>query len=272
MLEQEEVFLLDHGLIFKYILIVFLVCTFLLQAKQVSRDVQEQVEPYLLPDDHPIKPLLDAIFSQTRATLSLDSLEEAGFNKSKPRKFTNIIVTKHPSVPGFVFKMSLDSQRYHKNNPEYHYWILRIQGVQLVADIITSFGLEDQFKCPRKWMYALPKYPKAPEGYLSKSYILVEEDMELLDSEVNENLWSSDKITPNLLDNLFFILQEVGLSDCAKPANIPFSKDGRISFIDTQSHGSDEVRYKKLLPFLSDSNQKYWKTLIKQNQPWNLSR
>lgn len=254
---------MGRGLIFKRIFLFFLFCTYAVHAKQPSQSVQNMVAPYLLPCDHPVKPMLDAIFGQSRATLNLDTLEAAGFIKSKPRRFTNIVVTKHPAIPGFIFKIYLDAQRYHKNKPEYHQWMMRIQGVQLVDEIIKTYGLGEQFKCPKKWMYALPKHPKPPSGYPARHYILIEEDMDLVESQANEDLWASEGISKVILDQLFFILEKGGLADSAKPPNIPFSSDGRIAFIDTEIFGKEKIRYKKLLPFLSKSNQEYWKTLIK---------
>lgn len=254
--------MLARGSIFKLLLIAtLLISADFIHARHPSKHVRKDVAPYLIPPNHPVKPLLDAIFGHSRATLNLDTLTDAGFLPTKPRAFTSIIVTKHPAVPGFVFKLYLDAQRYHKNQPEHYFWMLRIQGVQKIEEIIAAYGLSNEFKCPKKWIYPLPKYPKPPSGYIQKYYILVEEDMELLPCQDNKSLWASDAITTELLDNLFLILKEAGLSDSAKPDNIPFSIDGRIAFIDTQLFGKKHVRYKKLLPFLSEANREYWKAI-----------
>lgn len=258
-----EDFSLERGWIFKLILALFLVgshtCTY---ADESPQRVQQKVAPYLLPDDHFIKPTLDAIFGNMRATLNLKTLVKAGFNKTHPRQFTGLIITKHPGVPGFVFKLYLDAQRYHKEQPEYYYWILRIQGVQRIEEVIAAYGLESLFKCPKKWIYALPKDPKPPEGYLDKSYILVEEDMDLMSSKANGKRWRSNAVTHEMLDQLFLIIHEAGLADSTKPDNIPFSTDGRIAFIDTEIHGKKKIDYSNLLPYLSNKNQAHWNSLI----------
>lgn len=66
-----------------------------------------------------------------------------------------------------------------------------------------------------------------------------------------------------LLSALYDVLEITGLKDCAKPANIPFSQDGRIAFVDTQSWKEWPVDYNKLTDYLSPDLQVYWKNKIK---------
>ena len=214
-----------------------------------------------MPENHPIKPLLDTIFSSSRATFNLGTLKEAGFNKTTPRPFTKLLVTTHPSVPGYVFKLYLDVQRFHKDKIEAFYWLLRCQGAENIRKMIVKKRLEHFFKVPRKWIYKLPKTPAPAEGYYKKSYILVEENMEIFAEKDNYALWSSNFVTCEQLHGLYDIVTELGLTDCLKPDNIPFSIDGKIAFIDTQSFDS-KVDIKTLMPFLSKTNQLHWDELI----------
>lgn len=248
------------GWSFKLFVFFCLGLTALFQEKLYSKEDKDIVEDYLLPEDHPIKPFLDSVFTSFRATFNLSTLKKAGFKKAKPRKYTKLIVTKHRGLPGYVFKLYLDAQRYHKDLPEHHMWVLRIQGAEKIRKEIVNRGYEKWFKVPRKWIYALPKHPSPPIGYYTKRYILIEEDMEIFPNDENKTMWSSDYVTQEFLDALFVILKNVGLNDCVKPDNIPFSIDGRAAFIDTQSHG-EKVSYKNLCPYLSDSNRAYWKTI-----------
>lgn len=233
------------------------------EAKSLPATIQKLVNPYLLPEDHPIKPSLDYLFSSSRVTLNLKSLEKAGFCKCKPRKFTKLVVTKHPAFPGYVFKLYLDAQGFHKDQPEYHYWMLRIQGAEQIRQEILAKNVGHLFKVPKKWIYTLPFKPQPPRGYAIKHFILVEEDMDILSDEENKNLWGSNYVSHQLLDEVYAILTKIGLHDCAKPDNIPFSRDGKIAFIDTQSHGM-KVEYKKMNAFLSKENQEYWKNITGQ--------
>lgn len=229
----------------------------------ISLKVWDQVKPYLLPEDHPIKPTLDRIFSASRIILSLESLEEAGFIKPKVRKWTHLIVTKHPKLPGYVVKTYLDAQRYHKETPEYIYWIQRVQGAQAIQELINKHHLEIHFKVPKKWIYALPDKPLCPDGYLSKNFILIEEDMGILNRKKNKAAWSSDLVNEQTLKDLHLILETIGLHDCAKIDNIPFATDGRIAFIDTQTCYEWPVPYNRLTSSLPKNLQSFWKKLTK---------
>ncbi len=247
------------GLFFKsYVLSHFLCAMLFFHEACASESVPVE---FLMPDNHPIKPLLDALFSTCRVLLNLDNLKKVGFDYAKPRKFTNLIIAKHPALPGYIFKLYLDAQRYHKDKPEQHFWKLRVQGARLVRQEIEKYHLQDLMKVPLKWIYQLPKRPIPPKGYVTKHYILVEEDMQLLSKEENEKIWASTYVTPQHLHAVCLVLRNVGLCDCAKPDNMPFSIDGRIAFIDTQTHG-EEVNCNNLTAWLSAENQAYWELLI----------
>jgi hypothetical protein len=246
------------GLLFRFFFFIFAFSPFICPSLEALESIPEA---YLLPNNHPIKPVLDQIFSATRAILNLKTLEKAGFIYSKPRKFTNLIIARHPLLPGYIFKLYLDAQRYHKEKPEEYFWMLRIQGANLVRHEIEANHLQEWVKVPQKWIYTLPKKPKAPKGYLAKESILVEEDMQLLASEDNEVIWKSAYVTPQHLEALYLILKNVGLSDCAKPDNMPFSYDGRVAFIDTQTHGRS-VPYDQLAHWLSSENELFWEQLL----------
>lgn len=263
MSEQEEVSSVEHGLFFKSILAICILFTFPVIGSQLPYDsIKRDVFPYLLPDDHPAKPAIDKIFQASRVTFNLESLKSAGFKNCKPREHTKIIVTSHPDVPGIIFKLFLDTQRYHKNKPEHEYWVLRAKGARKVRKEIKTHHLEEQFKVPTKWIYELPDNQFVEKGYFPKSYILVEEDMQILPKKKNNKRWGSKVVTKPLLRDLALILKNVGLED-AKPDNFPFSSDGKIAFVDTQTYDSKKINYKKLLPFLSEENRNYWKELMR---------
>ena len=242
----------------------FIISLFCLSSLNSALDSKTKAElvPYLLPEDHPAKPVLDALFSESRALFNLKTLVDAGFIKSKPRDFSHLIVTKHPALPGYVFKIYLDSQRFHSMSPEYHFWKLRIKGANLVRQEIASRGLSAQMKVPYKWIYILPDDPEPSSDYYPKYSLLIEEDMDLVSNDDNYDHWKSDLITSDFLTTVYHFLKDLGLQDCAKPDNIPFSHDGRIAFIDTQSYGFKKVRFKKLTKYLSDENKQVWKSLI----------
>lgn len=229
----------------------------------VKDKIWDQVEPFLMPDDHPAKAKLDEIFSKSRVTTSIKTMEKAGFQNVVPQKFTHIIVTSHPELEGYIIKVYLDAHRYYRNLPEYHYYILRATGSRMIQALLDENGWNDQFKVPKKWIYPLPSEPSPPDQLIRKNFVLVEENMDIFDNAANRKCWGSDLVTREVIERFYFIVTELGLSDCAKPMNAPFSKDGRIAFVDTQTFNSWPVSYDKLTPFLSDDIKSYWKKLTR---------
>lgn len=238
-----------------------------IRPSHVDKETWNEVKPHFLPYDHPIRKSLDGIFHQKkRALLSKKSMKKAGFTNSEPEKTTRIIVTRHSSIPGYIIKTHLDSQKARKNLPEQHYWLLRIEGVKRIKELIAQNGWEETFKVPKKWIYPLPAHPAPPPAFQRINFILVEEDMNLLDTKENKKMWASSVVDKSLLEKLFTITETLGLNDCAKPDNAPFAYDGKIAFIDTQSFDEWPVLYKKLTPFLSSEMRTYWKSLTKKSR------
>lgn len=228
-------------------------------SRYVSDQVWKQVREFILPDDHPIKEELDQIFSTSfRPFYDLHSMEIAGFIPAKPQHHTKVIVTKHPQLPGYVIKAYLDVQDYHLGKPEHYFWTKRIKGADLLRKSIQKHHYEHLLKTPHKWIYLLPDEPLPPSPCLCKRFILVEEDMNIYDDKANIAFWKSTHVTHSLLNALYQVITEVGLDDCAKPANCPISKDGKIALIDTQSYHEKSIKYNKLTPYLSPANQQYW--------------
>lgn len=221
----------------------------------------EFLKPLLLPNNHPVKQKLDKIFLKSRASLNLENLTKAGFKKSKLRRITKIVVTKHSSIPGFLFKLHLDSQSEFVEGSELEILVKRIDGANIVRRVIAECNLNSFFCVPQKWIYKIPSHHLIPLGCVQRRYLLVVEDMNIYSKNKNMKIWKSNKITYDLLDKLYFILNQSSLSDCAKPSNIPFSFDGRIAFIDTQNHGYPVVDYDRLLPYLSKKNKSYWESI-----------
>lgn len=224
----------------------------------VSSDERHAVKEGLMPREHPIRPILDALFSDTRVTATKGSLKKAGFRilKSQPRSF--ILVVKHPSLPGYLIKLHLDSEiRLKRGHPGWYWFAKRVYGAKQIARCIKKNHLR-HFKVPGKWLYPLPVYPLHQPGSDRKNVILVVEDMRLLPKEENVNAWKT-LITPKHLDELYIILKKCGGSSL-RPSNIPFSRDGKIAFIDTE-YPDTKPRYNEIRPHLSRPMQAYWDKL-----------
>lgn len=228
---------------------------------KISEETRNQLKPFLMTKQHPIKKRLNKFFKTKRVIHDTQSLKAAGFINPVPQPKTGIIVTKHPSFPGYIFKIYCDTQDYYKKMKEHKIYLLRAQGAEKIRQYIAVHQLGSQFKVPQKWIYELPKRPKAENGTLAKNFILVEEEMDLIRTSENIQKWRSIEIKKPLLTSLFQIVSDLKLRDCCKIDNIPFCSDGRIAFIDTQSHGVETPFYEMLHPYLSEPMVAFWKSL-----------
>lgn len=198
----------------------------------ISDDVWEAVLPYLMPDNHPIKEKLDAIFQNSeRVTESRNSLHKAGF-KLAPVQGAVCTAMKHKKIKGYVFKIYTDDQN---TRVDWQSWTKRAKGASVLRSTIDYYGYKRLFKVPQKWIYPLPEKPD-PQYLMEggrKNFILVAEDMHPIGRKDNWDKWKSVN-NKDLLKKLFTIIAVTGAGDCVRANNIPWCKDGKIAFVDTE--------------------------------------
>ena len=229
----------------------------------VPQHLWEELKPYFLPDDHPIKPRLDRLFNKIRATQSEKYFEKGGFEKPIMREPTNIVIGWHPQFKEYIFKVYLDTQPPLN---EWENWMQRIKGARAIQASLEKHGFQ-HICVPKKWIYPLPIEPSPPNQprFYRKNFILVVENMHILDRTANLKAFKK-KMTPDILQELYTLLAEEGLIDSIYPGNIPFTKEGKLAFIDTEHHYPDRpVPYDKLTPYLSSNMQAYWQSLTATN-------
>lgn len=229
-------------------------------------EVWEEARPFLLPSTHPAVSFLDGLFQKRRVTLSVDSLKKSGFINIKQQPFTKMSTAIHKDLPGLFFKIYLDAQKPYKRKPEYFHWQCRIKGANLIRALVEKNGWEDSFKIPKKWMYPVPSIPAPSILFKGVTFILIEEDMQLLPEKKNLEMWRSSRVTKEFLDQLLTILNTIGLADCCNPKNIPFSEDGRVAFIDTQTSMIFPVPTQRMSCYLSKEMKAYWEKISKDKK------
>jgi len=230
----------------------------------VDPDVWEQLTPYFLPEALPIKTQLDKIFSKKRAVESEKSLKESHFRIISEGEYSSPIVVRHKNITDYIFKVYTD---YGLAIDEWENWLERIEGSETVRSAIESNGFESYFRAPKKWIYPLPITPLPKEGLKAKHFILVCENMHLINPKKNKKAWNSVAVSPDLLDSLYTLLNDEGLCDCVFPLKLPFSEDSKICFVDTEHTRCWPVHFEFLTKYLSKSNRIYWKQLVKQGGP-----
>jgi hypothetical protein len=232
----------------------------------VPIDLWMQLKPHFLPIDHPIKKKLDHLFYHERVTLSEETFVAAGFSITRRNRPHNAIVTGHKKLKGYLLKVYLDSQLAI---PEWHMWLKRIKGVEVIDACIKRHGYT-QFVLPKKWIYPLPAEPSPPpnEQYQRKNFILVVEDMHILNHRKNKEAYKNH-MTSSLLDALYTVLMECQLTDCAYIGNMPFTKQGKIAFIDTELFFNGIPNFDKIKKHLSTPMQAHLEQLIQNRDPGN---
>lgn len=234
------------------------------QNPYVSAEVWELLSPYFLPEDHPIKPKLDSLFSK-RVTLSEQSLKRAGFENYKPQKYSKTIITKHKDVKGYYFKLFTDKQ---SEIIDWERLYARALGAERVKNCLDRNQLHHLCKVPKKWIYPLPVNPSPPANYYRKNFILIAEDMHLYNKNLSIILWKTSRlVTDELLDAVYVVLQEEGLGDSVYAFNMPFSQaDGKVAFVDLEENHVWPVHFERLTSYLSDEMKRYWIALYKSHQ------
>lgn len=224
----------------------------------ISQETWNRVTPYLLPQNHPIKSVLDLMFSKKRISQSLSSLQEAGFKtKGGPDNHSKTIFCRHKNLKGSVVKIIPDE--YHAD--EVTRLLGRIIGAATVQEIIDKYNYQKIIKVPRKWLYVLPPEPSPPPEFSRKNFILVADDMNIFAREENYPLWKSFLMTRERLHAIYTVITEGGFNDSVYAFNIPFAKDGKTAFIDTEDHHKWPIPYSLLRKYLSPELQLYWDQL-----------
>lgn len=72
-------------------------------------------------------------------------------------------------------------------------------------------------------------------------------------------------MTPKLLEAFYYLVKSEGLSDSVYAFNLPFCRDGKLAFIDTEHHHEWPVYFQRTLKYLSEPMQKFLTELDAKN-------
>ena len=171
--------------------------------------------------DDPARLDLSALFRDEDMFDSRRSWSNAGFRVIERSNNGKIMVARHPSVQGLLFKKytsDIDEKDQTKNYER------RLEGANRLRAFADSRRL-GSIVVPRKWILELPR------PFSRGSHVLVAEQLDLLSDDQTKAAYR--RIDPTVLGALCFMLfQFRGMDSIAK--NLPFVADGRIGFIDTE--------------------------------------
>lgn len=228
----------------------------------ITDDMWLRASPFLLPDNHPAKAVLDRLCSQGRFLHDATSLVKAGFINIVVGKYSKCVVASHRDVKGYIFKLHYDVQMDQDDWP----LIMRCRGASFVQEAIDQFRLGSIFVVPKKWLYPISVNSSARKGTRQKYFILVAEYIKLESEQKNSSMWKNNRImTKDRLKALHLMLKSQGLNDSVYPFNVPFTADGRNCFIDTQHHHNNPVYYHILNKYLSKQGRAWWQEIVNAN-------
>lgn len=227
----------------------------------VCPEIMERLTPYLLPKEHPAKEVLDRLLTG-QPLKDENALRKAGFVfKQRKEPHRQVLCASHPKLKGYLVKAYLDD--HQGVGKEEKHWILRIKGAEQIRASIVRLKLQKMMKVPRKWIYLLPDNPTIPY----RRFVLVVEDMQILDQDRNVAAYYF-QMSRERLKALYQLLTENLLYDSIYIDNIPFCKDGKIAFIDTEhfNANSPALRLHFISRWLCPPLAAYWSELIQNYQ------
>lgn len=236
------------------------------EASAMSTKQRKKMAPWVLPENHPMKARLDAIFSASRVILDKETFRAAGFHTFTVQPRSYVRVATHENLPGYVVKVYFDNEKRLKRNVEgWRWFVKRCEGAKRLSRIIKTKKIK-HFVVAKKWIYVLPASSKSPVGeeYSPKSEILIAEDMNIVSHRRSREAWKT-VMTEKHLDELYWLVT-YGKGGTFRPDNICYTREGKFAFIDTE-YTDRESSLKMLSRYLSPEMGKYWKKLVDRGGP-----
>ncbi len=228
----------------------------------ISDDMRKKMQPYLVPLNSHIKPILDSIFSNAEILNNEETLASAGFITLFSHLNSYLIIAKHPKLPGFLFKLFLHNEQRQKMGMAGYEWLLRrCQGAENVRNLIKRKRLK-HFSVPDKWLYPLPPELNQENSSTHTPLILVVTDMHIASQKQTKQAWLG--ASKEVIDELFCILNH-GYSSAALVNNIPYTKEGKFACVDTE-HPKRKVGLRHVKRYLTNETYLYWNNLISKKR------
>lgn len=234
----------------------------------LQNKMKKQMRPFLLPLNHPCKPILDRIFNRSRAIENELAFAQSGFETLLTTHASYLTVARHPCIPGYLFKVYLDSELRLKNERAGWEWLVdRCKGAQNVRKLIKKKRIR-HFIVPDKYIYPLPAEPSPVllSGQPRQPILLLVTDMNLTSRLESVNAWKN-KITKEHLDELYLILSH-GYASAGLIDNIPYTESGKFACVDTE-YVKRKINYRMARSFLSEEMKRYWDQLVYANKQKN---
>ena len=166
----------------------------------------------------------DGIFRHPRMFDSRKTFSAAGFEVRQAASH-NIMVATHPTENCYLFKKYCSDVPLDEQEENYRD---RLWGSRKIQQLIDRHRLK-HLVVPHKFLYELPdRFSR----HRRDAYVLFAERLSVLNADESTKRYRT--IHPEVLDDLCRVLFHFRGFDAAIH-NLPFTTDGRIAFIDTES-------------------------------------
>ena len=210
-------------------------------------DKHESLYQYALSVDHPLRSKLDSLFSSLKTLQTQENFEKKGFVILHRRPST-LIIAKHAALPGYLIKVYLESSSRPKEE-NLENLVNRCRGAENIRNLIRQERLR-YFTVPDKWIYTTP---------VGEIPVLLVTDMDIVSKEQSKQAWKNLS-SKRQLEELYCIISH-GYASTYLPANIPYTRSGKFSCIDTEQP-QREPRYENVKAHISKKMSLYWTDLV----------
>ena len=221
--------------------------------------MKQLMAPYLLPETHPTKPILDSIFTSSDVIKNDTTLINAGFKILFSQKKSFIRVVSHPLLEGYLLKLYPNSERRIEKGPAG--W-KRLTVRCIVAEKIKRIIKEKKvhtFVVADKWLYPLP----VPKHRNSKQQpiVLIVKNMNIFGRRESNIAWKT-KASWSTIKGLYQIFSR-GYGSAFLSGNLPYTKDHKFAFIDTE-YDKRKISMRNARRRFSPKMRKYWNSLLRR--------
>lgn len=215
-----------------------------------------KTEEYLFHPTVEEAPLFEQIFADPALFESPEQMRAAGFEVNQ-RVHEELMVATHPLLKTYIFKKYTNKIPQDVQLAKY---IHRVNGARTIEKCIKKYSFKHLI-VPRKGIYPLP-----PQ-FGKNSYLVVAEYLDICsgdDHRSGENGQRYYNMSKDVLRELIYMMHVLGGCD-AWPRNQPFTRQGKIAFVDTEHVGEKSRHFARhIIPRLNPELQLYATQLISE--------
>lgn len=224
--------------------------------KHSSSSLSSSIKEFSFQPSDEEEILLESLFTDPDLFESPEKMKEAGFIVNR-RVHEELMVATHPLLKKYIFKKYTNKIPHEVQLAKY---IHRINGARIIETHLTKYKFK-HLVVPKKWIYPLPSH------YGEESYLVVAEYLPICkgdDHRSGENGQRYYNMSKEVLKELIYLMHKLGGCD-AWPRNQPFTKDGKIAFVDTEHVGEKKRHFARhIIPRLNPDLQKYANGLLRK--------